>query len=141
MKKAIDQHVQLTKSVILVFQYGDEICWQPRFHPLQRHRELPDHRSRPLWMVSPNSSNVPCKGINLRGSELHQSCLRERCRTSTDCCSSVLTAISLPGCCTAIQIARAFITLFLLPMTNALTKWAGNNRTLCPCFVNSRAQC
>lgn len=90
-------------------------------------------------MVSPNSSNVPCRALICAVLNF-TSCLRERCRTSTDNCSSVLTAISLPGCCTAIQIARASITSLLLPMTNALTKRVGNNRTLCPCFVNSRAQ-
>lgn len=90
-------------------------------------------------MVSPNSSNVPCRAL-ICAVRNFTSYLRERCRTSIDCCSSVLTAISLPGCCTAIQIARASITSFLLPMTNALTKRACNNRTLCPCFVNSRAQ-
>lgn len=95
--------------------------------------------ARPLWMVSPNSSNVPCRAL-ICAVRNFTSCLRERRRTSIDCCSSVLTAISLPGCCTAIQIARASITSFLLPMTNALTKRACNNRTLCPCFVNSRAQ-
>ena len=74
-------------------------------------------------MVSPNSSNLPCRAL-ICAVRNFTSCLRERCRTSIDCCSSVLTAISLPGCCTAIQIARASITSFLLPMTNALTKRA-----------------
>ncbi len=87
---------------------------------------------RSLWRISPNSRSVPrvliCEVLNFT------SCLRERCRTRTYCFSSVLTAISLLGCCTAIQIARASITSFLLPMTNALTKRACNSRTLCPSF-------
>ncbi len=62
--------------------------------------------ARPLWMVSPNSRSVPCRALICAVLNF-TSYLRERCRTSTDCCSSVLTAISLPGCCTAIQIARA----------------------------------
>ncbi len=95
--------------------------------------------ARPLWVVSPNASNVPCR-VLICAVLNFTSCPRERCRTSTDCYSSVLTAIFLPGCCTAIQIACAPITSFLLPMTNALTKRACNTRTLCPCFVNSRVQ-
>jgi hypothetical protein len=36
--------------------------------------------------------------------------------------------MSLPGCCTAIQIAWVFITSFLLPMANVLTKEASLHR-------------
>ncbi|EIQ04016.1 hypothetical protein SFCCH060_4658, partial [Shigella flexneri CCH060] len=53
--------------------------------------------ARPLWMVSPNSSNVPCRAL-ICAVRNFTSCMRVRCRTSTDCCSSVFTAISLPGC-------------------------------------------
>lgn len=70
--KAIDQHIQFSQPVILVFQHGDEILWQPRFHPLQRHRELPVHRCPAFVDGFAELQQRTVQGINLRCSELHQ---------------------------------------------------------------------
>lgn len=53
--------------------------------------------ARPLWMVSPDSNNVQCRAL-IYAVLNFTSCQWVRCRTITDSCSSVLTAISLPSC-------------------------------------------
>ena len=54
------------------------------------------------------------------------SCWRMRCSARIACCSSLLIAtVLMPGCCAAVQTARASRASFLLPPTNGRTIFAG----------------
>ena len=69
-------------------------------------------------------------------------CWRMRCSARIACCSSVLIAtVLMPGCCTAVQIARASCASFLLPPTKGRTIFAGSSRTSWPSSRSRRPQC
>ena len=77
--------------------------------------------ARPFGITSPYSANRPRRPL-ICAVRNFTNCWRIRCSASTACCSSVFTAtVLMPGCCTAIQIARASCASFLLPRTNART--------------------
>jgi len=64
-----------------------------------------------------------------------------RCRLSIPCWSSVLAAaVRIPGCCTAVQIARASAASVLLVCTMGRRNDARNSTTSCPSALILRAQ-
>ena len=64
------------------------------------------------------------RSIVARRTNGEANCCSMRCSASTACCASLLTATVLtPGCCTAVQIARASWASFLLPLTSVDASW------------------
>ena len=85
--------------------------------------------ARPFGMTSSYSVNRPRRPL-IWAVRNFTSCWRMRCSARIACYSSLLIAtVLVPGCCTAVQIARASCASFLLPPTKSRTIFAGRRRT------------
>ena len=97
--------------------------------------------ARPFGMTSPYSVRRPRRQL-ICAVRNFTNCWRMRCSARIACCSSVLIAtVLMPGCCTAVQIARASCASFLLPPTKGRTIFAGSSRTSWPSSRSRRPQC